>query len=85
MQIPAEVRLEVIDRGKAKKYSDAYVVEEALNEGWLKEHELTRENLRKAKALMEITGIDLGEAQVILLAKQKGKGKFSSINQASEI
>lgn len=73
MQVTPEVKTEVVDRGKAERYSDAYVVEEALNERWLKEHKLTQENSRKAKTLMEMTGIDLGEAQVIFLAKQKGE------------
>jgi predicted nucleic acid-binding protein len=71
VQIPSEVKIEVVDRGKAERYSDAYVIEEALDEGWLREHRLTRGNLRKAKALVEMTGLDLGEAQVIILAKQK--------------
>jgi predicted nucleic acid-binding protein len=75
VQIPPEVKTEVVDRGKAEKYSDAYVIEEALNEEWLKEHKLTLESSRKAKALMEMTGIDLGEAQVIMLAKQKEERK----------
>lgn len=81
VQIPPEVKIEAIDRGKAEKYSDAYVIEEALNEEWLKEHKLTHENSRKAKALMEMTGIDLGEAQVIILAKQK-KEKEALIDQS---
>lgn len=81
VQIPPEVKIEAIDRGKAKKYSDAYVIEEALNEEWLKEHKLTPENSRKAKALTEMTGIDLGEAQVIILAKQK-KEKEVLIDQS---
>jgi len=81
IQIPPEVKIEVINQGKAEKYSDAYVIEEALNQGWLKEHKLTQENNKKAKALMEITGIDLGESQVIILAKQK-KEKEALIDQS---
>lgn len=73
VQIPSEVKVETIDRGKAEKYSDAHVIDEALNQGWLKEHRLTDKNARKAHALMEMTGIDLGEAQVIILAKQKNE------------
>lgn len=81
VQIPPEVKIETIDQGKAEKYSDAYIIEEALNQGWLKEHKLTQENTKKAKALMEITGIDLGESQVIILAKQK-KEKEVLIDQS---
>lgn len=82
VQIPPEVKIETIDRGKAEKYSDAYVIEEALNEGWVKEHKLTHENAKKAKALMGMTGIDLGESQVIILAKQK-KEKEVLIDQSN--
>jgi len=49
VQIPPEVKIEAIDQGKAEKYSDAYVIEEALNQGWLKEHKLTQENTKKPK------------------------------------
>ncbi len=34
--IPEEVRIEVIDRGKALKEKDASVIEQAVEEGWLK-------------------------------------------------
>jgi len=62
VQIPLEVKVETIDRGKAKGYSDAYVIEEALNKGWLVTDALTTENERKSDALAEMTGIDVGEA-----------------------
>ena len=73
IQIPPEVKIETIDRGKAKKYPDAFTIEESFTEGWLIIHTLTDENIRKSKALMEMTGIDLGEAQVLMLAKQKNE------------
>lgn len=73
IQMPPEVKLETIDRGKAKKYPDAYVIEEALTEQWLITHTLTKKNIERSKALVEMTGIDLGEAQVLLLAKQKNE------------
>jgi len=73
VQIPPEVKTETIDRGKDKGYADAYVIEEALNDGWLTTHALAGEYERKSDALAEITGIDIGEAQVIILAKQKNE------------
>ena len=71
VQIPPEVKTEVVDRGEEKGYPDAYVIEEALNGGWLVVDGLSDENRRKSVVLSEMTGIDIGEAQVILLAKQK--------------
>lgn len=71
IQIPPEVKIETVDRGKSKGYSDAYVIEYALNEGWVVTDPLTRENWRRSEALAQMTGIDEGEAQAIILAKQK--------------
>ena len=73
IQIPREVKVEVVDRGKEKKYSDAYVVEEAFNEGWITVGKLRRNNEEKANILIEATGIDLGEAEAILLTRQKAE------------
>lgn len=73
VQIPPEVKTETIDRGKAKGYPDAYVIEEAVNDGWLVTDALTNENTKKSHALAEMTGIDIGEAQAIILTKQKNE------------
>jgi len=73
IQIPEEVKVEVVDRGKEKKYSDAYVVKEAFNEGWITVGKLRRNNEEKANILIEATGIDLGEAEAILLTRQKAE------------
>ena len=73
IQIPPEVKMEAVDRGKIGGYPDAYVIEHALNEGWIVEDLLTRENMKKSEALAQMTGIDRGEAQSIILAKQKNE------------
>lgn len=80
--VPPEVKVEVVDRGKAKGYSDAFAVEQALSEGWLVLTPLTAENSEKTEALAEITGIDVGEAEVIMLAKQKGE-KLVLVDQSN--
>lgn len=73
VQIPPEVKVETVDRGKARGYSDAYAIEEALTDGWLITNVLTNENAKKSEALAKMTGIDIGEAQAILLTKQKNE------------
>lgn len=73
VQIPPEVKNEVIDRGKEKGYSDAYVLEQALNDGWLISSPLTEENVRRSETLAQMTGTDFGEAQAIILTKQKNE------------
>ena len=82
IQIPPEVKTETIDRGKTKGYPDAYVIEQALNKGWIITDPLTTENKKKSEALAQMTGIDKGEAQAIILAKQKGK-ELILIDQAN--
>ncbi|KPV65460.1 MAG: hypothetical protein AOA65_0159 [Candidatus Bathyarchaeota archaeon BA1] len=82
VQIPPEVKVEVVDRGKAEGYSDAYVIEQALNEGWLILTPLTTEDTKESEALAQMTGIDIGEAQAIILTKQKGE-KLVFIDQSN--
>jgi len=73
IQVPDEVKIEVVDRGKEKKYPDAYVIEEAFNDGWITVGNLTKDNEKRASVLTEATGIDLGEAEAILLTRQKAE------------
>lgn len=82
IQMPPEVKSETIDRGKAKGYPDAIIIEQALNEGWLTTHSLTEENMKRSNALAQITGIDVGEAQAIILTKQKNE-KLVLVDQAN--
>jgi len=82
VQIPPEVKIETVDRGKTKGYPDAYVIEQALNDGWLISNPLTTENTKKSEALEQMTGIDIGEAQAIILTKQKNE-KVVLIDQSN--
>jgi len=82
VQIPPEVKVEAVDRGKTKGYSDAYVIEQALNDGWLTSPPLRIENISRSGALVEITGIDIGEAQAIILTEQKGE-KLVLVDQSN--
>ncbi len=60
--IPSEVFAEVVIRGKEQKHSDAFVVEKAVEDGWIDVKEI------KVFAKLEDFGIDPGEAQAISLA-----------------
>ncbi len=61
--IPAEVFKEVVTRGKENQHPDAFVIEAAVEEGWIEVKEI--EAIRE----LEEFGIDHGEAQAISLAK----------------
>lgn len=61
--IPGEVFNEVVIRGKENLHPDAFVIEAAVEEGWMEVKEI--EAIRE----LEEFGIDSGEAQAISLAK----------------
>jgi len=73
IQIPEEVKLECIDRGKLKGYSDAYLLEKALHDKLLIVHDLPVKDIKLVNEITEIFGIDIGEAQALVLAKRKGE------------
>lgn len=60
--IPQEVKAEVVDEGKRLGEKDAYVVEKAINEGWLK--------VVAAEAIDVPIRLDKGETAVLSLAKK---------------
>ncbi|MCW4047981.1 MAG: hypothetical protein NWE99_10575 [Candidatus Bathyarchaeota archaeon] len=61
--IPEEVRAEVVDEGKRLGENDAYVVEKAISEGWLK--------VVATEAIDVAVGLDK-EVAVLSLAKKLG-------------
>jgi len=62
--IPEEVKIEVVNRGKQSGEKDAYLIEKAINEGWLK--------VSKTKIIEIPIKLELGEAAVLSLAKNLG-------------
>jgi len=60
--IPEEVKIEVVDKGKALGEMDAYIIENAVNEGWLK--------VQRVDLLELPIKLDPGEAAAISLAKK---------------
>lgn len=64
--IPGEVFNEVVIRGKENQHLDAFVIEGAIEEGWI--------TIKEIGAIQELEefGIDAGEAEAISLAKSLG-------------
>jgi len=64
--IPAEVFDEVVIRGKEHQHPDAFIVESAVEEGWI--------HIKNIKVFGELEdfGIDPGEAHAISLARSLG-------------
>ncbi|HUT81269.1 MAG TPA: DUF3368 domain-containing protein [Candidatus Bathyarchaeia archaeon] len=60
--IPEEVRMEVIDKGKQLGEADAYIVEQGIEEGWIK--------VEKVKNYSLPMMLHAGEEAVIALAKE---------------
>ena len=65
VEIPAEVRKEVIEDGKKKNYLDIIEIEEGLKENWIKVKDV------KIKPNLIKIGIDKSEAEAISLAIEK--------------
>jgi predicted nucleic acid-binding protein len=62
--IPEEVKVEVVDEGKRLGERDAYIVEKALRDGWLK--------VLTVEALEIPIKLEQGEVAVLSLAKRQG-------------
>ncbi len=68
--IPTEVKYEVVDKGKEKGFTDAILVENAIEEGWIKIVKVSVED-RFVKAA-EIVGLHRTEISVIYYAYKNG-------------
>ena len=70
--IPEEVYTEVVERGLKEGSSEALVVKECIDQGWIRTAKLNREGNNLCQKIMEHTNeIHLGEAQAILLEREK--------------
>jgi len=69
--IPEEVYREVVERGLEEGLSDALVVKEGVDEGWIKVSKLNEKEVDLCRRLVEhASEIHLGEAQAIVLARE---------------
>lgn len=70
IRIPKEVYVEVVERGKQKKETDATLVEEAIKEGWIKVEELTKKEIKEANELNKKFELSKGESEAIILTER---------------
>ena len=69
--IPEEVYKEVDERGLNEGLSDALILKECVNQGWIKVSKLDERNIDLCRRIMEHAAeIHLGETQAILLARE---------------
>jgi len=62
--IPEEVKIEAVDRGKELRRRDAFVIERAIEDGWLR--------VSRAKPVKIPIELEAGETAAISLAKKLG-------------
>lgn len=70
VEVPPAVYLEVVERGKQLKFADAFDVEVAMKEGWLRVAKLNKDGMRMAKELGRRLSLGRGEIEAIALADQ---------------
>jgi len=69
--IPEEVYKEAIERGLEERFSDALVLKEGVDQGWIKVSKLNERMIKLCQKIMEHAfEIHLGEAQAIILARE---------------
>jgi predicted nucleic acid-binding protein len=66
--IPLEVKAEVVDRGKEKGFADAFLTEEAIQNGWIKVVDVKMPS--EFLELCRQAGVDKGEAEVLRYARE---------------
>ena len=71
--IPEEVYTEAVERGLQEGFSDALVIKEGVDQGWIKTSKLTKKETALCRKIVEHAfEIHLGEAQAIVLARRMG-------------
>ena len=70
VKIPKAVYAEVVEKGKEKNEIDAFLVEEAINERWIKVEDLTSREIKDAEQLHEKFGLSKGEGEAIILTQR---------------
>jgi len=69
--VPPFVKGECVDKGKVIGAADAYEIEKGVQEGWIKVVALGKKSRTRARTLTERARIGQGEAEAIVLAKER--------------
>lgn len=70
--VPEEVYREAVERGLQEGFSDALAIKECVEQGWIKISKLDERGTKLCQKIMEHAfEIHLGEAQAIILAREK--------------
>ena len=70
--MPPFVKVECIDNGTEIGAPDAYAIEKAVQEGWIKPAILERKWKPRVNNLMQRAPIGQGEAEALIIAREKG-------------
>lgn len=70
--MPPFVKVECIDNGKEIGAPDAYEIEKAVQEGWIKSATLDRKWKTRVNNLMQRAPIGRGEAEALIIARENG-------------
>ena len=70
--MPPFVKVDCIDNGKEIGAPDAYEIEKAVQEGWIKSAALDRKWKTRVNNLMQRAPIGQGEAEALIIAREKG-------------
>ena len=82
--IPEEVYREAVERGLQEGFSDALVIKEGVDKGWIKISRLDENEVALCQKITEHAfELHLGEAQAIVLARKTGMGTLLLIDESS--
>lgn len=82
--IPEEVYREAVEKGLQERFSDALVIKEGFDKGWIKISRLDENEVALCQKIMKHAfELHLGEAQAIVLARKTGVGTLLLIDESS--
>jgi len=82
--IPKEVYREAVETGLQEGFSDALIIKEAVDQGWIKITMLDEKEVEFCRKMMNHAfELHMGEAQAIALARRMGKETLLLIDESS--
>lgn len=82
--IPPEVYREAVETGLQEGFSDALIIKEAVDQGWIKTTTLGEKEIELCHNMMKHAfELHMGEAQAIALARRMGKDTLLLIDESS--